>query len=52
MVEQVRLLLRPLGCRRLTLYVACDNLKVEGFYRRLGFERNDVVSLGLSLTPP
>jgi ribosomal protein S18 acetylase RimI-like enzyme len=46
MVSQVDRLLRQLGCHRLTLFVACDNLAVTGFYERLGFERNDVISLG------
>lgn len=48
-VEHVQQLLRPLGCHRLTLYVSCDNLEVEGFYQRLGFERNEVISMGASL---
>lgn len=51
-VRKVQHLLRPLGCHRLTLYVSCDNLKVEGFYQRLGFERNDVISMGLNLPSP
>ncbi len=49
MVAHIRELLRQHGCHRLTLYVSCDNLKVQGFYERLGFERNEVVSMGLSL---
>lgn len=46
MVTQVDRLLRERGCHRLTLYVSCDNLVVTGFYERLGFEHNDVVSMG------
>jgi ribosomal protein S18 acetylase RimI-like enzyme len=46
MVTQVDRLLRERGCHRLTLYVSCDNLVVTGFYGRLGFERNDVISMG------
>lgn len=46
MVSQVNELLRQRGCHRLTLYVSCDNLPVTGFYERLGFERNAVVSMG------
>jgi ribosomal protein S18 acetylase RimI-like enzyme len=45
-VTHVQTLLRELGCHRLTLYVSCDNLAVTGFYERLGFERNDVISMG------
>jgi ribosomal protein S18 acetylase RimI-like enzyme len=42
-------LLRELGCARVTLYVGNDNLAVMGFYERLGFERNDVVSMGCNV---
>lgn len=45
-VTHVQALLRENGCHRLTLYVSCDNLKVEGFYQRLGFARNHVISMG------
>lgn len=48
-IAHVQSLLRERGCHRLTLFVSCDNLEVEGFYRRLGFERNEVVSMGLYL---
>ncbi len=51
MVAHVQNLLRQRGCHRLTLYVSNDNLKVEGFYQRLGFSRNEVVSMGISLSP-
>ncbi len=46
MVTHVDARLRERGCHRLTLYVSCDNLVVAGFYERLGFERNDVISMG------
>jgi len=45
-VAQVDKLLREFGCHRLTLFVSNDNLVVTGFYERLGFEHNDVISLG------
>lgn len=51
LVKHVQTLLRERGCHRLTLYVSCDNLVVEGFYQCLGFERNEVVSLGIHLPP-
>lgn len=45
-VTQVDKLLHQRGCHRLTLFVSNDNLVVTGFYERLGFERNEVTSLG------
>lgn len=48
-VSHIQDLLRDCGCHRLTLYVGGDNLEVLGFYERLGFSRNDVVSLGINL---
>ncbi len=45
-VSQADRLLQERGCHRLTLFVSCDNLLVTGFYKRLGFEHNDVVSMG------
>lgn len=51
MVLHVQELLRQHGSHRLTLYVSCGNLAVTGFYERLGFERNAVISLGVSLLP-
>lgn len=46
MVSRVDRLLHARGCHRLMLFVACDNPAVTGFYERLGFERNQVISLG------
>lgn len=51
MISHVEDLLRHRSCRRLTLYVSCDNLDVTGFYKRLGFNRNDVVSMGKDINP-
>lgn len=45
-VSQVDKLLHERGCHRLTLFVSRDNLVVTGFYERLGFEHNDVISMG------
>jgi ribosomal protein S18 acetylase RimI-like enzyme len=45
-VSQVDKLLHERGCHRLTLFVACDNLVVTGFYERLGFEHSQVISMG------
>lgn len=49
-ITHIQTLLRECGCHRLTLFVSCDNLAVEGFYQRLGFARNHVVSMGIDLS--
>jgi ribosomal protein S18 acetylase RimI-like enzyme len=50
MAEGERLLLER-GCPKLNLQVRADNDMVLGFYRALGYERDDVVSLGKRLIP-
>lgn len=50
-IAQVKSLLAEQGCHRLTLYVSCDNLQVVPFYQRLGFDRNDVLSMGIAINP-
>ena len=49
MIAQVKSMLAKHGCHRLTLYVSCDNQLVVPFYERLGFERNDVLSMGINI---
>ena len=38
--------LRPFGCPRVRLMVRGDNLAAKGFYRSIGYEDQDVVTLG------
>jgi ribosomal protein S18 acetylase RimI-like enzyme len=40
-----------LGCPKINLQVRTSNTKVIGFYKSLGFEQDEVVSLGKRLTP-
>ena len=42
--------LRKLGCPKINLQVRTSNKAVLAFYERLGFSRDDVVSLGKRLT--
>jgi ribosomal protein S18 acetylase RimI-like enzyme len=41
--------LRGHGCPRLRLMVRTDNLAALGFYRAIGYEEQDVVTLGVTL---
>jgi len=45
-------LLRALGCPKINLQVRKSNLVVLDFYKKLGFEVDEVVSLGKRLTYP
>lgn len=45
-VSHVDRLLHERGCHRLTLFISSDNLVVTGFYEHLGFEHNQVISMG------
>ena len=49
MVSQAEVLLRELGCPKINLQVRAANSAVIRFYRSIGFERDDVVSLGRRL---
>jgi ribosomal protein S18 acetylase RimI-like enzyme len=49
MMEQVETRLRELGCPKLNLQVRSDNLAAIGFYQRLGYLQDQVVSLGKRL---
>ena len=40
---------RALGCPKLAVQVRADNLEALAFYERLGFARDDVVSMGKRL---
>jgi ribosomal protein S18 acetylase RimI-like enzyme len=49
-VTHVQGLLRERGCSKLNLFVSTDNFSAFAFYERLGFTRNDMVSMGRHLT--
>ena len=42
-------LLRPLGCQKINLQVRTNNTAVLGFYEKIGYKPDDVVSLGKRL---
>ena len=45
-VIHIQGLLRERGCPKLNLFVSSDNHSALAFYERLGFTRNDLMSLG------
>ena len=51
MVEEAEALLRAAGCPKINLQVRSTNDAVIGFYKRIGFKTDDVVSLGKRLEP-
>lgn len=50
-IEAAERLLRHAGCPKINLQVRTSNRKVIEFYQRLGYEVDDVVSLGKRLEP-
>ena len=51
MMEEAEALLRAAGCPKINLQVRSTNDAVIGFYKRIGFKTDDVVSLGKRLEP-
>lgn len=49
LVDHVELELRELGCPKLSLQVRTSNAEVVEFYRHLGYETDDTVTLGKRL---
>lgn len=49
LVDHASVLLRSLGCAKVNLQVRSSNSKVIAFYEHLGFEQDDVISLGRRL---
>ena len=49
LMQQAERLLVEAGCPKVNLMVRSTNEAVVGFYRRLGYEQDDVVSLGKRL---
>ena len=46
LVEEIAGLLQEQGCAKLNIMVRSGNQEVKSFYRRLGFNEDDVVCLG------
>ena len=51
LVAEAERLMRAEGCAKINLQVLAANAKVIAFYERLGFKRDEVVSMGLRLEP-
>lgn len=51
LMAQIEHLLVSMGCPKLNIVVRTDNEQVLKFYDRLGYGRDDVVSLGKRLIP-
>jgi ribosomal protein S18 acetylase RimI-like enzyme len=49
MMEAAEVALREHGCPKINLQVRCSNEAVIGFYERLGFVRDEVISFGKRL---
>ena len=49
-IKHLEGLLHELGCPKLNLFVSNDNVSGFAFYDRLGFTRNDMVSMGRHLS--
>jgi ribosomal protein S18 acetylase RimI-like enzyme len=50
-MQEAERLLKERGCPKLNLQVRTTNTKILGFYARLGYVQDDVVSLGKRLIP-
>jgi ribosomal protein S18 acetylase RimI-like enzyme len=51
LMQHVEHLLRQLGCPKLNLQVRASNPQAIAFYRRIGYEQDESVSLGKRLIP-
>jgi ribosomal protein S18 acetylase RimI-like enzyme len=51
LMQEAERLLKERGCPKLNLQVRTTNTKILGFYARLGYVQDDVVSLGKRLIP-
>jgi len=49
MMEEAERRLRRLGCPKVSLQIRRGNLEVAGFYARLGYAEDDVISMGKRL---
>ena len=50
MMAEAERILRGVGCAKINLQVRAQNTKVIGFYERLGFASENLVSMGKRLT--
>jgi ribosomal protein S18 acetylase RimI-like enzyme len=50
-MEQAEELLRKAGCPKINLQVRSSNKQATDFYARLGYLRDEVISLGKRLDP-
>lgn len=51
MMEKVEVLLQDMGCPKLNMQVRSENTEVLAFYERLGYAREERVSIGKRLIP-
>ena len=51
MMDEAESRLRAIGCPKINLQVRSKNVAVIRFYERIGFKKDDVVSLGKRLEP-
>ena len=51
LLAEAERMMRAVGCAKINLQVRTTNLGVIAFYEKLGFQRDDVVSLGKRLEP-
>jgi ribosomal protein S18 acetylase RimI-like enzyme len=51
MMEAIEKMLLERGCPKLNLQVLVDNTKAMKFYERIGYKKDEVVSLGKRLIP-
>ena len=51
-MAHAELLLRQLGCPKVSLQIRRDNAEVVEFYSRLGYGQDDVISMGKRLDQP
>jgi ribosomal protein S18 acetylase RimI-like enzyme len=51
MMEEAESRLKAAGCPKINLQVRTENVAVLEFYKRIGYQTDDVVSLGKRLEP-
>lgn len=51
MMETIEVLLKDMGCPKLNMQVRSTNAQVLAFYERLGYAREERVSIGKRLIP-
>lgn len=51
LIEYLEHELLRMGCAKLNLQIRTDNIAVREFYQKIGFDRDDVISMGKRLIP-